>query len=287
MRTRFKFWDHSQPLEENGLRGFYLFVLISLFSYWKDLEKLVPRRQAGSMDPVWSWELFESLAPSSSLTIYLLFYFNLLIFLTLGIKPQLTALRFFGFAGFFFFHSFLNSFGKIDHSEHTWILALAALCLPWKKLSLGLALAQITAFFVYVSSGLWKLRRLLEHAFGSHPGSLSRTLPEHMAYAYAEGSLHFTGLLEFLYYSPLLSSAAWVGVIVVQLSFAYPILTGRGLRAFALLAIMFHTATLMTLGISFKSQCFLLIWLFFVLKVKTGEKPQKFNNRSWAEAPST
>jgi len=167
-------------------------------------------------------------------------------------RPSL-GLRIFVCLLFLLLSSMKFSFGKVNHSEHIWMMSLLFACVFSEKKSLAsrrnqttLRLMQTALLSIYFISGLWKLRDLGFSGWG-------RVAKENMAYAIAEGSgppefLQSLLLIEF----PWVTTVGFAFVILFQMSAIIPVVTLKGWEVWGLFAVLFHFTTGVVMGIWFK-----------------------------------
>ena len=145
--------------------------------------------------------------------------------------------------------------GEINYSWHIWLFASFFFCfldpeapLYEKKNFLVIRLIQTTLLSQYFIAGLWKYRGLLSHS--SFELFLFRSL-DHLAYAVAEGNGPASALLEFAKKPGFLSliQIGFFAVLVFQISSIVPLVYDRFWKTWGLLAIGFHLATGIFLGI--------------------------------------
>lgn len=238
----------------------YIFVIYSIGRVWP----MIGERQADWMAARWLWPL--SLFQFQTTPTYLHSLCGLALVLSLAaiLRPH-WIVRAAVFVFILQLFAFENSFGKVNHSTTGWIFFLGALSVPDRFLARALDVTFIYVMSCYANAGLWKLRTLATEWWQfREEASISRALLSHMAYAQAEGSLPSYELASWLSHNEWLSATAWITLIIFELSFMGAVISQR-LRTPALcLAIGFHLVILGVMGISFRSQIFLLIALLLI-----------------------
>lgn len=172
--------------------------------------------------------------------------------------------------------SFEFSFGKIDNSKLGFFFVSLGFLLFYRRKLIGerspLLVAGATAG--YLAAGLWKARALLTSA-DLWPMS-QMALPSHLAYAVAEGSLNETGPLQFLVSHGNIAGLLWLSVILIQIvATPLSVVWAPQWPKILLIFIGFHLCTKLLMGILFREQIFLLIWLMFFLE--SQRRPAKSN----------
>jgi hypothetical protein len=207
-------------------------------------------------------------------------YFTLMFYLfgalTGAFFPEKRWARLLAFIGIFQFTSFTNSFGKIGHSNHTWILtSFILIFLPdlWQikspsrqikqRFLIVFAACQGVILLTYTMSGLGKVLGLFYQIFIGQTSALSpNALPLIIADRLLE--THSTSLL-----GPWLiqhSLIAWPGMIlVIYLQFFSFCVLFRPIihKVWAMALIVFHLGCFFALTIDFP-QNILILSLFFL-----------------------
>lgn len=169
--------------------------------------------------------------------------------------------------------SFLFSFGKIPHSKHAWIFSSIFMCFIDVKLSLNssfnkliIRLMQTTLLTHYLSSGIWKLRKL-EHLNFDY---LQIAALDNISYGIAEGNSVPLVVIDIMTKAPYLITIGFICVLLFQLSCFLPIILRKYYAVYGVFAICFHFTTGLSLGIYFSftvlSCLFLLVFTEFLLQ---------------------
>ncbi len=166
--------------------------------------------------------------------------------------------------------SLLYSRGKINHSEHAWIAIAIGICfLNIKKpLSQGSNLLTIRTvqgvlLSHYLFSGLWKLRYMI----GQKNINFETISLNHMAVTIAEGTLKNNLITNFLTNNSFLIVTGFIGVLIFQISCIIPILKLKYYKIWAILILLFHFSTELSLGINFKQTRLAILLLLFITPI--------------------
>lgn len=190
--------------------------------------------------------------------------------------PQNRWTRIFTFIGFFQYVALLNSFGKVNHSLHGWVLtSFVFIFLPFidihfkKKHSVYMKYltvfwgAQAIFLLTYTLAGVMKIQGIIFQITHQQIHALS---PNALAIQIANTliSSGYTSLLgSFFVQYPLLGWPLYIGTIVletVSIIIAYiPSLH----RIWAVALILMHIGIFLTMNIGFSQNILLLAVLFF------------------------
>ncbi|HWF17706.1 MAG TPA: hypothetical protein VG754_00475 [Verrucomicrobiae bacterium] len=259
-----------------------LYFALALMPDWAGLlERNMP-------DPLWPVAWLAHVPLRAGIAAILVLY--LLGSMGAAIWPQKRWARTIGFLGLFQWVAFNNSFGKIGHSMHLWVLTSAALIfLPqaeaWggsptraqrQKFLLIFWGCQAAVMLVYSMSGLGKV---LGAIYQLCTGQTQAFMPGALATVVAERLLETNSrslLGPWLIEHP---SAGWplmVANIYLQL-FAFPAVFRPSLhRVWGIGLILFHIGSFLLLTISFPQNA-LLLALFFV------NSPFRRENENWRQ----
>lgn len=201
----------------------------------------------------------------SSLSFPALYIITISLSLACIIRPYI-GLRFFVSLFFLILLSIKFSYGKINHSEHIWMISSVLVCFIsyQKPLSsfrnlLVIRLMQTTLLSFYFISGLWKIRELGFSKWGE-------AALEHIAYAVAEGNGPGKYIQQLITVDrPWLTTAGFALVILFQISSIIPVFTMRYFKLWGIGAVFFHLSTGAVLGIWFKPTALaaILFLIFF------------------------
>ena len=181
--------------------------------------------------------------------------------------------------------SIANSYGKINHPHHIWMISSVIMLFFSSNSSLHsnhnkfiIRLIQSLTLSHYFISGLWKLRGLIGDQFEY---SLKEIAMEHVAYSVGGSDLESV-ILDLLIHYDLLGFGLLL-VIVFQLSCILPIFTHSFFMFYGCLTLLFHTSTGIVLNIYFLPTplacLFFLILTEFMLKYEKPNSSSTVNNK--------
>lgn len=211
--------------------------------------------------------------------IYPVFY--ILGILTLALTIFFNQLIFRIAASFFILLliSMKYSFGHIDHSQHAWMISSVILCLintdkdlhaEWNHFVLRLT--QSLLLCPYFIAGIWKLRDLHFPLAGIAFNNISSAIAE------GSGPNHFIKNILFVDF-PFLVTLGFIAVILFECSAFVPIVTGKYFRTWGILAILFHFATGVAMGIRYSDKVILLGFFFifseYLIEHKFCSSPER------------
>ncbi len=266
-------------------RGFYAFLLYIAVSPLNDnLPTLLGNPPGAPLWPVaWlGWTHHSALGPRALMAFYLATNILGVFFASSRVSRALT------FLGLLEFLAYKNSFGKIGHSFHLVLLVAGVLILlpdgwtrPAPRVSrrcrqetlLVFWLAQATVLLSYTMSGAAKLAAALfqlgagqPNAFA--PGGLSAIIAERLT------STHSTSYLGgWIVGHPYLTWPALPVVMYLELCALFVAFRPSLVRPWALLLIVFHVGTYITMTIIFQGSCFLLALLFLASPFEPDPAP--------------
>lgn len=199
------------------------------------------------------------------------------IFLSLAciVKPHI-GLRLLVSAFFLILLSIKFSYGKINHSEHIWMISSLLACLAssnkpiWDfKNLLAIRLMQSTLLCFYFISGLWKLRSL------GFSGWSEASL-EHIAYTIAEGNGPTGFMQQLLMVDKVwLTTTGFTLVVLFQISSIVPVISMKYFKIWGLGAVLFHLSTGLALGIWFNSTALAaILFLIFFQNLLEWDSPK-------------
>ena len=176
-----------------------------------------------------------------------------------------------------FLHALINSFGKINHSWHPWLLvSMAFVLLPigrWRDYAVNderrdhfyavIWGAQLLVMLIYSMSGTWKIYGIVQQW---QAGDITALNPSAFAYQIANRTLQ-TNTMGPL--SALIISTPWLGwlpylAIIYFETFALAAVWRPQLqKLWAAMLILFHIGSWLTMTIPFNAQILLLGLLFW------------------------
>jgi len=187
------------------------------------------------------------------------------------IFPQNRGARIAAFLGFFFFAAFNNSFGKIGHSLHHWVLvSFLLIFLPTDTSGrLGrqrtiqiFVLIQLLIGLTYTMAGIGKLGGIVLHLWN---GEMSALHPQAMAYIVAERLLQTNTQSLFGPWFVAHPYPSWLfllGAVYLQFASLWFVARPEWHRAWAIGVALFHIFSYFTFTIIFP-QSVLVLLLFF------------------------
>ncbi len=193
--------------------------------------------------------------------------------------PQSRGARVWAFLGFFFFAAFNNSFGKIGHSLHHWVLiSFVFIFLPsvnqgrvgrQRVIQIFVAM-QLLIGVTYTMAGIGKLGGTILHLWN---GEMSALHPQAMAYMVAERLLQTNTQSLFGPWFVSHPYPSWLFLLgAVYLQFASLWFVARPVwhRAWGIGVALFHIFSYFTFTIIFP-QSVLILLLFFGCSPFAGE----------------
>lgn len=244
--------------------GAILFLAVSTLPDWAEL------LQRTDILPLWpvEWLRFVELR-TGILAILLLFLAGALLGAT---RPERRWARSIAFIGLFEFVAFQNSFGKINHSLHLWVLTsfglifLPSLDLPSRvvrqRFLLIFWVCQATVLLTYSMSGLGKLAGGL---YQLCVGQNHIFLPEGLAATVADRLLQTNSrslLGPWLIAHPLFGIPLTLGTVYLQFFSFWIAFRPAAQRPWAVALILFHIGSFLLLSIQFFPSVLLLALLF-------------------------
>ena len=177
----------------------------------------------------------------------------------------------------FFLHALINSFGKINHSWHSWLWVLFSFVLlqnnGWENIRKSkvqreqfLAVfwgAQLLVMLAYTMAGVWKVYGIFRQW---QQGVVTALNPNAFAYQIANRTLETNtmGMLsEFTLTYPWIGWLPYLAAIYIETFAVVAIFRPKLHKAWALGLILFHMGTWLTMSIPFNTYLFLvgfIIW---------------------------
>lgn len=188
-----------------------------------------------------------------------------------AVRPAAWPLRFGTFLYLFVHIALGNSYGSINHGQHTLLFVSATLLfLPrvrrgasftFRDVSAcltALSLTHVAVLLPYTLSGFWKLWHGGTEAFA--PGALQRILLDRLLAS--TGDVPF--LLPVIAEHSGLSWVMWLATLYLEFFALLVVFRPHLHRPYAVALILFHVATHWTMGIAFENNV-LLMGIFLVL----------------------
>ena len=164
--------------------------------------------------------------------------------------------------------SVFYSYGKISHSNHSWILSSILVCFFNETKNLKstqnlfvLRLIQAILLSHYFISGIWKLRELIQERFQY---SFQDIATEYIAYGIVGHAYQNNPLLDILLSVPGLLGFGYIFILLFQITSLTPVFLNRFFVFFGVLACLFHLAIGIVLNIYFNATV-LAVVLFFII----------------------
>lgn len=257
---------------ENIIRFYYIAVFY--FSLNSGLLTWLKFSSVTELDPLWpvSWIHFVD----TSIAINIIFSAFIVGALLSTIFPHHRLARILAFLGLFEFVAFTNSFGKINHGFHAWVLtSFLLIFLPSLKYKLSLApiyyrkfllvfwACQAIVFLIYTMSGIAKIYSAFGqiargeiHSF--HPQALSLQIADRLLQT---GSTTLLG--PWLIEHEILGWALYITSIFLELFAFYIVFRPSLHKLWALGLICMHIGIYLALPVSFFDNVLLLALFFF------------------------
>jgi hypothetical protein len=254
----------------------YVFYACNLFYAFRNLRLWRGYLEASALDALWpvAWVEAVGVAPA----LHGIMAIALAGAFAAALLPHRRVARVLAFVGLLLFHAFINSFGKINHSFHGWVLvAFLLVFLPDGRhdaLARSVALrqrflnafwsAQALVLLIYSMAGGWKLLASIPqiargevHCFA--PQALSLHIAQRLLQTDSQSLLG-----PFFVEHPLLGWPAFLLTLYLQ-TFALWIAFRPSLqRIWAAFLIAFHFMVYLTMSVSFAPQVLLVALLLLV-----------------------
>ena len=191
-----------------------------------------------------------------------------------AIWPNNRFLRILSFVTFFLLIGITNSFGKINHSFHVWVLGGLFLIflpkLPAKSVTsrqtylTAIWGTQLLTLVFYTSSGMWKLIGITEQLFRGeihslHPLALSQQVAHRLVQTNSDSLLG-----PFFIENTLIGWPLYSGSVLLELFSVVVAFRPKLHRFWGICLIIFHFAIWLTMNIEFHTNM-LFLMIFFVL----------------------
>lgn len=223
----------------------------------------------GKADPLWAVSWLNAVDQRQGVLVILSLWLSGVVMA--AIYPEKRWARIWAFVGFFQFAAFNNSFGKIGHSLHHWVLVSFLLIFLPKctqgrggrqrvmQIFIGI---QLMIGLTYTMSGIGKVGGIVLHLI---QGEMSSLHPHAMSYIVAERLLqtHTQSLFgEWFVNHPYPSWLFLLGAIYLQLASFWFVVRPVWHRGWAVGLALFHIFSYFTFTIIFPQSVFVLL-LFF------------------------
>lgn len=205
----------------------------------------------------------------TAFTIIILFY--LFAALLAALFPQKRLFRILICIGLFEYIAYMNSFGKIDHPWHTWVLTSFLLIflpsfsqskLDRQKFLLVFWGCQAVVLLTYTMSGFSRIYGAVIQIFSGHPHAF---VPEAFAFYIANRLVqtNTTTLLgRFIVENPIVGWFPFVMGLYLELFALWAAIRPSLQKFWGFYLILFHIITYLTMGIKFVPPVLLLSLLF-------------------------
>lgn len=248
------------------IRAFYA-VMVMFASF--QLPEWMSYLGRGKADPLWPVSWLSLLEQRQGVLFILSLWLSGVV--VAAIFPEKRWARIWAFIGFFQFAAFNNSFGKIGHSLHHWVLVSFVLIFLPSKTEGRIGRQRVIQIFVaiqfligltYTMSGIGKIGGIFLHLWN---GEMSPLHPHAMSYIVAERLLQTnTQSLfgEWFVNNPYPSWLALLGAVYLQFASLWFVARPVWHRAWAIGVALFHIFSYFTFTIIFP-QSVLVLLLFF------------------------
>jgi hypothetical protein len=286
-RERVSETELTRSFEQNRilLRVYYFIFLFFASDHLPAWEQFPIRGELATLWPVeWmQWGFFPS-------GVYFLTFFCTATALLGALWPERRWVRVAVFLGFFEYVALVNSFGKIGHSLHAWVLtAFLLIFLPdeafrpgrvtrviRQQFSTVLWAIQATLLLTYTMAGLSKVGGALYQAWiGEVHAFALNAMPLHIADRLLQTGAR-SAIGEWMIDHPLLCYPLMLGTVYLQVFSFWVAFRPSIQRWWAVGLIFFHVMSYFTLTIIFPQNVLLLALLFFY-------PPFESRRASWRE----
>ncbi len=238
-------------LNKNLFRLYYLLVLTTVL-----------QRIAGDFGRGLEMRSFAGLFKPFSFLLSLLSFDHLFIgfvlFTLLAIfSPAANLFRSLHALAFLLLFALIFSDGNVYHSSHIFFyvsigLAFISPISTTTKQLTGVLWIWPVILINYSLSGVWKVCGIInQSSLITFSSDLSNVLPNHLAFAKAEGSLHLNPLQSFLIESSALGAVAWLSVIALELVAFLGLYNYQWRKTISLCLAALHVIIGITMGIWF------------------------------------
>jgi hypothetical protein len=253
------------------VRVFYAANLYFTFTHlqlWSGFARL------RALEPIWPVAWAESLGIATS--VHLIMGLLLVGSVAAALLPGRRSARVAAFLGLFFFHALLNSFGKINHAFHGWILCafvwiflpdgtratLGATRIRRQQLLNGFWGAMAIQGLCYSLAGSWKLLGVIPQAWHGQIHSLAPdALGAHIAHRLLQTDAQSL-LGAFFIDHAWLGWPSFLFVIYLQIFALWSVFRPALHRVWGIGLISFHFMVFLTMGIVFEPPVLLMGLLF-------------------------
>lgn len=255
---RFRHSNYSVDLNALSVQGrfFYIALALIIYSHFTNPIKTFSPGRA-----TWLWPLrIMDLVPLEYQNILIggLFLTSLLSCLAAAVWIRTSIFKILATLGFLLITAFSNSFGKIDHSHYSTLLASFGFLVlhlfaeaPSRHLHLIRAkflvwMIQILVLSTYSLSGLWKLRFFMEHLFTKKWNELNPLMAN-----IERNTIESFALAKDLPLQLSQSSSILLWILLMAFEICLPLLAWMPRAQFVggLVLILFHTSTAYFVGV--------------------------------------
>lgn len=244
-------------------RLFAIFSLFTIILRFDTIKYLSQRLELA----IFLWPLSYISETPSLIVYWSLYLFSICALIIVIVWPRRTLV--FLVVSWFILLSLENSFGKINHSMHSYYYVSIALFLNSflrDRYKNAIDFFYVGLTIAYTLSAIWKLKFIY---YTNQTHAIFDILAYHVAYALAEGSSQNITFLEMLLDYPFFNACLWVLVIIFQLTGCFVGIFFHKMKYFFLLIFFsFHQLNNILIGIGFRQQVQLIIFFALILFIK-------------------